>query len=76
LLNLFFFFSIFFFFFFKNKIIDKVYRLASKNKKAETERPINKIKELLIAQEKERKLHPVVKHRPESDRIRQLREEL
>ncbi|ORX57097.1 hypothetical protein BCR36DRAFT_395252 [Piromyces finnis] len=62
--------------FFPENYPNKVYKLASKNKKPVTERPVNKIKKLLIKQENERKLNPVVKHRPESDRIRQLREEL
>jgi len=62
--------------FYPENYTNKIYRLASKNKKKATEKPVNKIKELLIAQEQERKLHPVVKQRPESDRIRQLREEL
>jgi len=56
----------------------KAYRISFKNSnnKIISDKPINKIKELLIEQAKERKLHPVVKKRPESDRIRQLREEL
>jgi hypothetical protein len=62
--------------FFSESYTNKVYRLASKLKKKQIERPVNQIKEILIEQEKERKLHPVIKHRPENDRIRQLREEL
>lgn len=54
----------------------KVYKSLAKLKKEVKERPINKIKQKLIEQERERKLHPIEKHRPESDRIRQLREEL
>jgi len=62
--------------FFSENYTNKVYKSYLKHKKEVVERPVNKIKEMLIAQERERKLHPVVKHRPESDRIRQLREEL
>ncbi|ORX83354.1 hypothetical protein BCR32DRAFT_267018 [Anaeromyces robustus] len=64
--------------FYSENYTAKAYRISFKksNKKIIRDKPINKIKELLIEQARERKLHPIVKKRPESDRIRQLREEL